>query len=63
MQVHWDVQSQYHQEIESVFVDGRLSFLLQPRAILTACDPKVRTHTHIDDTESPVVEPRVELVQ
>ena len=30
--VHWDDQSQYHQEIESVFVGGRLSFLLPPPA-------------------------------
>ena len=30
--VHWDDQSQYHQEIESVFVGGRLSFLLLPPA-------------------------------
>ena len=31
-QVRWDDQSQYHQEIESVFVGGRLSFLLLPPA-------------------------------
>ena len=31
-QVRWDDQSQYHQEIESVFVGGRLSFLLPPPA-------------------------------
>ena len=29
-QVRWEDQSQYHQESESVFVGGRLSFLLPP---------------------------------
>ena len=49
-QVRWDDESQYHQEIESVYVGGRLSFLLPPPAGMviglfeTECD--AHTHTH-----------------
>ena len=35
-QVRWDDQSQYHQESESVFVGGRLSFLLTPPAVFVS---------------------------
>ena len=47
-QVRWDDQSQYHQEIESVFVGGRLSFLLPPPAgmVIGLFETECDTHTH-----------------
>lgn len=48
MRAHWHHRPQYHQKIKSVFVGGRLSFLLPPPAgkfktLLKTYDSKVRT--------------------
>ena len=49
-QVSWDDQSKYHQEFESDFVLGRLSFLLPPPAFLKSTETRAshdsKGHTH-----------------
>ena len=45
-QVRWDDPSQYHQEIESVLVGGRLSSLLPPPACGKLLNTECDTHTH-----------------